>query len=422
MDKVFSKKFLKFGLVFLGGLIVGAGALYGSFHFGLYVPLEAGDTTPDIVNGDKEAVLEADLSILWDVIRIIKDKHFRIEDIEDKDLLYGAIAGVVGALNDPYSSFFNPSDAKKFSEDINGSFGGIGAEISIRKNQLLIVAPLKGNPAEAVGLQAGDKILKVDDTFTNNLTIEGAVKIIRGEVGTEVILLILRDDWVKAKEFNITRAVIVVPTLDWEMVSDDIAYLRLYNFNSSAPQLFYQASFSVLLKGTQGVILDLRNNSGGFLEVANNIASWFLERGDVIVREKFRSGDEKLFRGSGPNAFLKMPVIVLVNGGSASASEIVAGALRDNRGIKLVGEKTFGKGTVQEVETLRDGSSIKVSVAEWLTPAGHKIDNVGLEPDVEVKLTEEDVENGLDPQFDKALEILRAEIVSSNRRTIFINL
>lgn len=401
---------------------MGAGALYGSFHFGLYVPLEAGDTTPDIVNGDKEAVLEADLSILWDVIRIIKDKHFRIEDIEDKDLLYGAIAGVVGALNDPYSSFFNPSDAKKFSEDINGSFGGIGAEISIRKNQLLIVAPLKGNPAEAVGLQAGDKILKVDDTFTNNLTIEGAVKIIRGEVGTEVILLILRDDWVKAKEFNITRAVIVVPTLDWEMVSDDIAYFRLYNFNSSAPQLFYQASFSVLLKGTQGVILDLRNNSGGFLEVANNIASWFLERGDVIVREKFRSGDEKLFRGSGPNAFLKMPVIVLVNGGSASASEIVAGALRDNRGIKLVGEKTFGKGTVQEVETLRDGSSIKVSVAEWLTPAGHKIDNVGLEPDVEVKLTEEDVENGLDPQFDKALEILRAEIVSSNRRTIFINL
>ena len=401
---------------------MGAGALYGSFRFGLYVPLEAGDTTPDIVNGDKESVLEADLSIFWDVIRIIKDKHFKIEDVEDQDLLYGAIAGVVGALDDPYSLFFSPSDAKKFNEDITGSFGGIGAEIGIRDNQLLIIAPLKGNPAETVGLQAGDKILKVDDTFTNNLTIEGAVKIIRGEVGTEVTLLVLRDDWSEAKEFNITRAVVVVPTLDWEIVSDDIAYFRLYNFNASAPQLFYQATFSALLKGTQGVILDLRNNSGGFLEVANNIASWFLERGDVIVKEKFRSGDEKLFRGSGPNAFLKIPAIVLVNGGSASASEIVAGALRDNRGIKLVGEKTFGKGTVQEVETLRDGSSIKISVAEWLTPAGHQIDNVGLEPDVEVEFTEEDIENGVDPQFDKALEILRAEIISSNRRTVFINL
>lgn len=401
---------------------MGAGALYGGFRFGLYVPLEAGDTVPGVVNGDEESILEADLSVFWDVVRIIKDKHFKIEDVEDQDLLYGAIAGVVGALDDPYSSFFSPSDAKKFSEDINGSFGGIGAEIGIRKNQLLIIAPLKGNPAEAVGLQAGDKILKVDDTFTNNLTIEGAVKIIRGEVGTEVNLLILRDDWAEAKEFNITRAVVVVPTLDWEMVSDDIAYFRLYNFNSSAPQLFYQASLSALLKGTQGVILDLRNNSGGFLEVANNIASWFLERGDVIVKERFRSGDEKLFRGSGPNALERLPVIILVNGGSASASEIVAGALRDNRGIKLVGEKTFGKGTVQEVETLRDGSSIKVSVAEWLTPAGHQIDNVGLEPDVEVEFTEEDVENGVDPQFDKAIEILRAEIVSANKRIIFTNL
>ena len=399
---------------------MGASVLYGGFRFGLYAPESVG-VTP-YVTDDEASLLEADLSVFWDVVRIVKDKHFKIEEIEDQDLLYGAIAGVIGSLDDPYSSFFNPSDAKKFSEDIQGSFGGIGAEISIRDNQLLIIAPLKGNPAEEVGLRAGDKILRVDDTPTNNLTIEEAVKLIRGEVDTEVTLLVLRDDWSEAKEFKVTRAVIVVPTLDWEMISDDIAYFRLYNFNASAPQLFYQASFSALLKGANGVILDLRNNSGGFLEVANNVASWFLERGDVIVREKFRSGDEKLFRVSGPNALAKVPTVVLVNGGSASASEIVAGALRDNRDIKLVGEKTFGKGTVQEVETLRDGSSIKISVAEWLTPAGHQIDSVGLEPDVEIEFTEEDIENGVDPQFDRALEILQEEIAKSSRRVLIINL
>lgn len=356
------------------------------------------------------------MGLFWDSLKLLKDRHFKVDKVSDEDLLYGAIKGVVGSLDDPYSAFFNPSDAKKFSQDIEGSFGGIGAEIGIRNKELIIIAPLKGNPAEAAGLKPGDKILKVDETLTNDLTVEEAVKLIRGEIGAEVSLLILREGWSEAREFKINRALVVIPTLDWEMKEGNILHLRLYNFNANAPELFYEAAFSSLVKGTEGIILDLRNNPGGFLEVANNIAGWFLRRGEVIVREKFRSGEDNLFRAAGPSALSEVPTVILVNGGSASASEIVAGALRDNRGLKLIGEKTFGKGTVQEVESLKDGSSLKISVAEWLTPGGHKIEGVGLEPDYEIKLSEADILNKLDPQFDKALDVLREEIEKSGRR------
>jgi len=254
------------------------------------------------------------------------------------------------------------------------------------------------------------------------LTVEEAVKIIRGEPGTEVTLLILRDGWDEAKEFKITRAIVVVPTLDWEMKPGGIAYFHLYNFNANAPDLFYQGALEVLVKGARGVVLDLRNNPGGYLEVASNISGWFLNRGAIVVRERFRSGEENLIYATGPAALAEVPTVVLVNGGSASASEIVAGALRDVRGVKLVGEKTFGKGTVQEVHELTGGSSIKISVAEWLTPEGHEINDKGLAPDYEVKSNgevEEPAQAG-DPQLDKALEILREEIEKSGDRIFVI--
>ena len=359
------------------------------------------------------------MGLFWDSVSLIKEKHFRISEVSDEDLLYGAIEGALGALHDPYTTFFNPSDAKKFEEDIQGNFGGIGAEIGIRDGQLQIIAPLKGNPAEAAGLKAGDKILKVDDTVTNDLSVEEAVKIIRGEEGTEVTLLLFRDDWGEAREFKITRGLVVIPTLDSEFRDDGIVHFKLYNFSANAPYLFYQESLNALTRGAQGVILDLRNNSGGYLDVANSVSGWFLGRGEVIVRESFRSGEENVMRAQGPAAFAEVPTVVLVNGGSASASEIVAGALRDNRGIKLIGEKTFGKGTVQEIENLPNGSSLKISVAEWLTPNGVKIDGNGLEPDFVVEITDEDVENDRDPQLDKAIEVLEEEIAKSGR-TIFV--
>jgi len=239
-----------------------------------------------------------------------------------------------------------------------------------------------------------------------------------------VAFLILRNGWEEAKEFKIKRAIIEVPTLDWDMkeVSGKykVAHIRLYNFNANAPQLFYEAAFSALLKGAHGIVLDLRNNPGGFLEVATDISSWFLKRGEIIVREQFSPGNYKDFRATGNSALVNVPVVILVNGGSASASEILAGALRDSRGAKVVGEKTFGKGTVQEVESLKDGSSVKISVAKWITPSGVEIDKKGIEPDYEVKISEEDAEEGKDVQLDKALEVLEPEMAKAGPSLVII--
>lgn len=361
-------------------------------------------------NPSEDELFFADQPLFKEAVRVIREKHIEGKKIGDEDLLYGAVKGIVNALEDPYSVFFSPSDAKKFEEDISGTFGGIGAEIGVRGNQLLIIAPLKNNPAEAAGLRAGDKILKIDDTFTLDLTVDEAVKLIRGEPGTKVKLLILRDEWKEPKELEVERKIIVVPTLDWEMKEGNAAYFALHNFNGNASSDFRRAAFFALLKGAKGMILDLRNNPGGFLDVAVDVGGWFLNHGELVVREKFGNGEERKLVASGNSALARIPIVVLINEGSASASEILAGALRDNRGAKLVGEKTFGKGTVQEIVNLKDGSVIKISIAEWFTPKGEAINKKGLAPDIEVKMAEEDIEKGNDPQLQKALEILREEI------------
>lgn len=381
-----------------------------SFSLGITVGKNDGRFSASAATPEN-SVLNADLSVLWETIGLIKEKYFDAKNIKDQDLLYGAIEGVVKSLDDPYSDFFNPGDAKKFYEDLNGSFGGIGAEIGMKEKEIVIIAPLKNNPAEAAGLKAGDKIIKIDDKVTTNMSVEDSVKIIRGEPGTEVRLMIFREGWKETKEFKITRKVVVVPTLDWEMKPDGIAYFRLYNFNANVPSLFFDSALKSLVSGTTGIVLDLRNNPGGFLDVATNLSGWFLPRGEIAVKERFYSSEEKNFYANGNQSLANIPVVVLVNEGSASASEILAGALRDQRGAKLVGEKTYGKGTVQEVDTLKDGSSIKISIAEWLTPNGHSINKKGLTPDVEVKITEDDIKNKKDPQLEKAIELLKEVMI-----------
>lgn len=384
-------------------LVLLAAVFYGGFSLGR-------EEGRGLVANEEGKFLTADFSLFWEALKLVKDKYYDIQNVKDQDFVYGAVSGVLGALQDPYSSFFNPSDAKKFEEDVSGSFGGIGAELGIRDQVLTVIAPLKDNPAEKAGLKAGDRILAVNGTSTAGISVDTAVKLIRGEPNTTVKLLIDRDAFKEPREFDIVRQIIVVPTLDSEM-RDGVTIIRLYNFNANAPSLFYQAALSSLLQGTRGVVLDLRNNPGGYLEVAINLAGWFFDRGETVVVEKFGSGPDESQKLSavGNGALKEVPVVVLVNGGSASAAEILAGALRDNRGIKLVGEKTFGKGSVQEIETLKDGSSVKISIAEWLTPKGASINKTGLAPDIEVMLTEEDAAAGRDPQLERALTILRAE-------------
>ncbi|KKU91437.1 MAG: Carboxyl-terminal protease [Candidatus Jorgensenbacteria bacterium GW2011_GWA1_48_11] len=404
MPKIIKGKRIKIAALTLLAVVLAGGIFYGGFIFGKTKSVAVS------VNATGNTPLSVDSSLLWDAVSLVKSKYVDIKDVSDQDLLYGAIKGVLGALSDPYSVFFPPSDAAKFNQDLSGSFGGIGAELGIRNNQLVVIAPLKNNPAEAAGLKAGDEILSINGTSTLDMDINSAVKTIRGEPGTAVTLTIMRDGWAEAKDFKIVRAIVQVPTLDWEMKPGQIAVFHLYNFNANVPQLFYEGALSALLKGAKGVVLDLRNNPGGFLEVGDDVAGWFLKRGSLIVREQFSPGNYQDNLADGNAALAGIPVVLLVNGGSASASEIVTGALRDNRGVKIVGEKTFGKGSVQEVNDLPGGSSVKISIAKWLTPKGDEINKVGISPDYEVKLTDDDVENGRDPQLDKAIEVLKAEM------------
>jgi len=364
-----------------------------------------------IENGKDESV---DFSLFWQAWEKIRSKHVEGEKAAAQDLVYGAIEGMIGALDDPNTVFFNPEDSEKFNEDISGNFGGIGAEIGIRDKKLIIVAPLKGTPAERAGLKTNDHIIKIDDTFSDNLDVFEAVKIIRGEPGTSVILLIKRESEEKTREVKIAREVITIPTVDFTMKNDargnKIAHVELYNFNSNTSFVFYQKMVEALQAKADGIVLDLRGNPGGYLEVAVDIAGWFLEKGEVVVIEKFKSGEEEKFFTNGNTALKDIPVVVLMNEGSASASEILAGALRDNRGSKLVGTQSFGKGTVQQLEPLKGGSSLKITIANWLTPKGTIIEKNGLAPDFMVEFGEDDIKNEKDPQLNKALEVLSNQL------------
>lgn len=384
-------------------VILLVGIFFAGVSFGTKKP-------PAISISNPKEILNEDFNLFWEAIRTFKDYYVDVNGVTDKELLDGAIKGALSATGDPYTTYFPPVEAEKFQQDLSGSFGGIGAELGFRNGQVIIIAPLKKSPAERVGLKAGDAIMKVNATSTEGLTVDDAIKIIRGIPGTVVTLEIYRDGWRNAKPFKIVREIIQVPTADFEIKDGNVGYIHLYNFNGNASQLFYDAAFSVLVRGGKGLVLDLRNNPGGYLDVAVNISGWFVKRGEIVVKERLRNGEIIERRTNGNEAFLQMPVVVLVNEGSASAAEILAGALRDLRNVKLVGQKTFGKGSVQEIQSLSDGSQLKITVAKWLTPAEHEIDKIGLEPDVAVEITDEDAKNSRDPQLEKAVEMVRSQI------------
>jgi carboxyl-terminal processing protease len=388
-------------------VVVAGGAYYIGYEKGAENPQNI--IVKGITNIEDDDV-SADFGVFWQAWHIIKEEHIDGADSDDKELMYGSISGMLKGLHDPNTVFFPAADAQKFQEDIQGSFAGIGAEIGIRNDRLVIVAPLKNSPAERIGLVAGDWIIAVDEEPTQDVNINDAVKMIRGEEGVAVVLLIFRDGWDGPKDFTIVREHIQIPTLDYEITEDGIVHLKMYSFNGNSLQLFYEAMAESLLGSAKGLVLDLRNNPGGFLDVAVNLAGWFVERGSVVVSEEFRSGAREPFMVSGNEILKDFPTVVLINGGSASASEILAGALRDLNGVPIVGEQSFGKGTVQQLKTLKDSSSLKVTIARWLLPNGGVIEKNGLTPDYVVEITDEDREAGNDPQLEKALELLRDEI------------
>ncbi len=350
---------------------------------------------------------ELDFSLFWEALDKLEENYILPTKIDYQKVVYGAISGMIKTLNDPYTIFFDPKETKHFLEDVSGEFEGVGMEIGIRKGQLQVIAPLEGTPAQKAGILAGDKIMKIDGESTAGISIEEAVKKIRGPKGTEVTLTILREGWEKTKDFKIKRDVIKIPSVKWEKIDKDIALIKIYLFTESLKYDFSKVAREILKSNCKKIILDLRNNPGGYLEVSQNIGGWFLKRGSIVAIEDFGGKiKNKEYRAFGSESFLNFPVVVIINRGTASAAEILAAALRDNRGIKLIGEKSFGKGSIQEMSFLKDGSSLKITVARWLTPKGELIEERGLEPDIEVKLTEKDLEEGKDPQLEKAIELI----------------
>jgi len=381
-----------------------------SFGGGVYIGYEhrpAVERVQGVLGQEAGKPDEVDFSQFWEVWAEVERRYVDREHIDRQKMVQGAIAGLVRSLGDPYTVYFPPTQAKQFQEDVRGSFGGIGAEIGMRKDILTVITPLKGSPAERAGLLAGDRIYRINATSTDGLTLDEAVGYIRGEIGTTVKLTVAREESVR--EIDIIRDQIVIPILTTERKGDGIFYIHLLNFNEGAPGEFRNAIREFQASGDQKLLLDLRGNPGGFLDAAVDIASWFLPRQSTVAIERSGDGGEYHYRSSGRDAELDgVEIVVLINQGSASAAEILAGALRDVRGVTLVGEKTFGKGSVQAVENLDGGASLKITIAKWLTPNGHSINDRGIEPDVVVELTPDDFENGRDPQLDKALEVLRS--------------
>ncbi|HOS98869.1 MAG TPA: S41 family peptidase [bacterium] len=364
-----------------------------------------------LYNSDTGGRLSSDLNfnLFWQTWDIVKTNYVDHDQLTDKQMFYGALRGLVGSTKDPYTIFMDPEDAKMFNEDLAGSFSGIGAEVGLRNDVITIIAPLADTPAERAGLRAGDKVYAIDQQSTAGLTVDEAVKKIRGPKGTKVTLTIGRGD-AKLQDITIVRDVIVVKSLDYSYNSEDgLFIITINNFNADTETLFAEAVADIKVKNPRGLIVDLRNNPGGYLDSAVAIASYWIESG-VIVGEQSATESPRQYLARGFAPLANLPTVVLINQGSASASEIVAGALMDYGQATTIGKTTFGKGSVQMVKDLPDGSMIKITTDKWLTPSGVSINDKGITPDIEIDFTEEDFNANRDPQIEKAKEFLLNQV------------
>lgn len=389
-------------------IIIAGTLVYGGFRLGEWKAAKGGSTLSAI-----------DTSSMNDVLARLKASYLKPEDIDATKLMYGATEGMTQALGDPYTNFFDPVANKKSDDDLAGKFGGVGIELGYVDKTLAVIAPIKDSPAAKAGIKAGDLILKIVDTNNNvnkdtaGITLDEAVNLIRGDVGTEVVLGIFSDGDRSARDVTLVRDVIKVPSteLSW-LDNGKVAVVTVSKFGEQTLDEWNKIVTEVLNKKATGMILDLRNNPGGYLQRAVDLGSEFISSG-VIVQQRDKTKTEVL-NVDRAGKLIGMPLVVLINGGSASASEILAGALHERLGVKLVGEKSFGKGTVQEKEDLPDGSGLHVTVAEWLLPSGRNIHGNGLDPDVAVAYKYDEKNPTADNQMDKALEVLhQVELAAS---------
>lgn len=361
----------------------------------------------DAIIINKQGDTTIDFSLFWKVWEILKDKYVDKSALDARELFYGAIDGMLAATGDPYTTFFSPAENREFNEDISGTFEGIGAEMGMKDDIITIIAPLEGMPAEKAGLLSGDKVIKIDDVVSSSYSLDEAVKHIRGPKGTEVKLTIFRSGEEETRDVIIKRGLILVKSVRFEM-KDGVAYIRVNRFGDDTEAGFKDAVKQLRDNKAERLVIDMRNNPGGFLDTAVEMASLMLPAGQIVVMEEDGSGKRIELKARGGDVLSSLPTVILINEGSASASEILAGALRENRdNVRLVGKKSFGKGSVQELVSVTKETAVKITIARWLTPKGNQIHNVGITPDAEVGITSEDRENKRDPQLDKALEEVR---------------
>ena len=325
-------------------------------------------------------------------------------DIDPDELSEGLKEGLVAAVGDNFTEYLSPEDTQEFNASLEGSFEGIGAELGKEGSFVIIVAPIKGAPAEAAGVQPQDIITEIDGEDATDITISEAVNRIRGEKGTDVVLTLIRDG--ERVEATITRDTIDIPSVEWR-VEDGVGVIEIGRFGSDTGQLVRTAANEFKDANVQDVIIDMRGNPGGLLDQAVQVSDVFLNKGAIVLEEKKDDKVIKSFSASNEAILQNVDIAVLINEGSASASEIVAGALRDNDEAIIVGQTSFGKGSVQQLIDLSNGGSLKVTIARWFTPAGENIDKEGIEPDELVEISREDIEAERDPQFDKAIELIQ---------------
>lgn len=356
------------------------------------------------IPADKQDV---DFALFWEVWDRLEENYLNKEDINPAQMVFGAIQGMVASLDDPYTVFLKPPENKEVKEDLNGAFEGVGIQLGYKDDQLAVIAPLKGTPADKAGVKAGDLILKINEESTSGFSADEAAQKIRGPKGTKVRLTLLHSGEKESYEVEITRETIIVPSVEVDFLSDNgqtVAHLKLLKFGDRTAEEWEKAVNQILDYQPQvkGIVLDLRNNPGGYLTGSVFIASEFLSSG-IIVQQEQASGFKETYSVDRQGELLAQPLAVLINEGSASASEIVAGSLRDHQRARIVGAKSFGKGTIQEAEDLPGGAGLHITTARWLLPSGESIDEVGLKPDVEIK---DDPETEADEQLAKAIEAL----------------
>lgn len=365
--------------------------------------------TFQIIN-QKDQPGTVDYNLLWNAIAKLKANHID-KPSNDQKILYGAVKGAVDSVGDPYTTFFTPDELKNFQTDLSGSFEGIGAEIGKQNGSIVIISPIDGTPAKQAGLLPKDIIVKVDGQLAADWSTEEAVRHIRGKKGTEVTLTIYRDGRNDTFDVKIKRDAIVIKSVKWEVKTVKtggkdikVGHITVTRFGDDTSTLFSSAVQDLRAKGIDSLVLDLRSNPGGYLETAVDLASYWVPKDKVIVTEAHSDGKNIEYKSKGNGRLAGLKTVTLINGGSASASEILAGALHDYKLTELYGEKSFGKGSVQEVLELPGNSALKVTIAKWLTPSGHNINKEGIAPEIEIKLSEDDIKNQKDPQLDKAFE------------------